>query len=73
MNIRETNYWLETLSGPVQGMTGPLPDTLDVAVVGAGFCGLSAARALAKRGVSVAVFEAETLGWAPVAATAAWS
>ena len=36
---------------------------MDVAVVGAGFCGLSAARALAKRGVSVAVFEAETLGW----------
>ena len=34
-----------------------------MAVVGAGFCGLSAARALAKRGVRVAVLEAETLGW----------
>ncbi len=63
MNIREMNYWLETVPDRVQGAPGPLPDTVDVAVVGAGFCGLSAARALAKRGVSVAVFEAETLGW----------
>src|SRR5439155_1180443 len=31
--------------------------------VGAGYCGLSAARTLAKRGVKVAVFEAETFGW----------
>jgi glycine/D-amino acid oxidase-like deaminating enzyme len=63
MNIRETNYWLETVPDRVQGTPGPLPDTVEVAVVGAGFCGLSAARALSKRGVSVAVCEAETLGW----------
>ena len=63
MNIRETNYWLETLSERVQGATGPLLESVDVAVVGAGFCGLSAARALAKRGMRVAVLEAETLGW----------
>ena len=63
MNMRETNYWLETVPDRVQGTSGPLPDTVDVAVVGAGFCGLSAARALAKQGVGVAVFEAETLGW----------
>lgn len=40
-----------------------LPSSVDVAVVGAGFTGLAAARALAKRGVSVAVLEAETIGW----------
>jgi glycine/D-amino acid oxidase-like deaminating enzyme len=63
MNIRERNYWLETLSAPAQASADPLPEAVDVAVVGAGFCGLSAARSLARRGVRVAVFEAETLGW----------
>jgi glycine/D-amino acid oxidase-like deaminating enzyme len=63
MNIRETNYWLETVCDPVQGSREALPETVDVAVIGAGFCGLSAARALAKRGLLVAVLEAETLGW----------
>jgi glycine/D-amino acid oxidase-like deaminating enzyme len=63
MNIRETNYWLETVSEPAQGTSDPLPESVDVAVVGAGYCGLSAARALAKRGVRVAVLEAGSLGW----------
>ena len=63
MNIREKNYWLETLSEPVLGTSTPLPGAIDVAVVGAGFCGLSAARTLARRGVRVAVLEAESLGW----------
>jgi glycine/D-amino acid oxidase-like deaminating enzyme len=63
MNIRETNYWLETVREPAQGIRNDLPQSVDVAVVGSGFCGLSAARVLAKRGISVAVLEAETLGW----------
>jgi glycine/D-amino acid oxidase-like deaminating enzyme len=63
MNLKESNYWLETVSDRVQGTSDPLPESVDVAVVGAGFCGLSAARVLAKRGVRVAVLEAETLGW----------
>jgi len=63
MPIREKNYWLETVSTrPVQSAR-ELPDRVDVAVVGAGYCGLSAARTLAKRGVNVAVLEAETFGW----------
>ena len=41
----------------------PLPEIVDVAVIGAGFTGLSAARTLAKRGAKVAVLEAETIGW----------
>jgi glycine/D-amino acid oxidase-like deaminating enzyme len=63
MNIRETNYWLETVSDRAQGMQEALPESVDVAVVGGGFCGLSAARVLAKRGLRVAVLEAEELGW----------
>ncbi len=41
----------------------PLPSKVDVAVIGGGFTGLSAARTLAKRGINVAVLEAETIGW----------
>ena len=41
----------------------PLPEMVDVAVVGAGFTGLSAARTLAKLGARVAVLEGESVGW----------
>jgi glycine/D-amino acid oxidase-like deaminating enzyme len=63
MNIKEKNYWLDTVAEPATGATGALPGKVDVAIVGGGFCGLSAARVLAQRGVSVALFEAESLGW----------
>ncbi len=63
MPINEKNYWIETVTTPPSQSARDLPDSIDVAVVGAGFCGLSAARTLAKRGVKVAVFEAETFGW----------
>jgi glycine/D-amino acid oxidase-like deaminating enzyme len=63
MNIKEKNYWLETVAEPAKGATGPLPDKVDVAIVGGGLCGLSAARVLAQRSVRVALFEAESLGW----------
>src|ERR1700688_5043299 len=41
----------------------PLPESGDVVVIGAGFTGLSAALALAKRGAKVVVLESETIGW----------
>jgi glycine/D-amino acid oxidase-like deaminating enzyme len=63
MAIKEKNYWLETVSAPARGSQRDISPHVDVAVLGGGFCGLSAARALAKRGVNVAVFEAETFGW----------
>jgi glycine/D-amino acid oxidase-like deaminating enzyme len=63
MPIKEKNYWLETVATPPVPSERDLPGSVDVAIVGGGFCGLSAARLLAKRGVSVAVFEAETFGW----------
>jgi len=62
MAIEEKNYWLGTVTIPA-GENRPLPDSVDVAAVGSGVTGLSAARALAKRGAGVAVLEAETLGW----------
>src|SRR5260370_9571740 len=63
MPIKEKNYWLGTVAAPLAQSARDLPGSIDVVVVGGGFCGLSAARTLAKRGVNVAVFEAETSGW----------
>lgn len=62
MNYRERNYWLDTVSMP-SGTDAPLPEAVDVAIIGAGFTGLSAARTFAKHGARVAVLEAETIGW----------
>src|SRR6202171_4945893 len=63
MPIQEKNYWATTVASPTFAAARELPDAVDVAVTGGGFCGLSAARTLAKRGVNVAVLEAETFGW----------
>src|SRR5437588_13023736 len=63
MPIQEKNYWLETVATPPVESARDLPEDVDVAVVGGGFYGLSAARSLAKGGVNVALFEAETFGW----------
>jgi glycine/D-amino acid oxidase-like deaminating enzyme len=41
----------------------PLPSRTDVAIVGGGYTGLAAARALARRGVDATVLERHTLGW----------
>ena len=63
MALQEYNYWLTTTGFPKTDAGKPLPGRVDVAVIGAGFTGLSAARTLAKRGASVAVLESETIGW----------
>jgi len=56
-------YWHTTVQMPSDSNLTPLPEKVDVAVIGGGFTGLNAARTLAKRGVNVAVLEAETIGW----------
>jgi glycine/D-amino acid oxidase-like deaminating enzyme len=62
MATNETNFWLRTVEAP-QVPVRDLPGTADVAVIGAGFTGLSAARTLAKSGTKVVVLEAENVGW----------
>ena len=59
---QELNYWLTTVQMPAPPAQ-PLPAGADVAIIGAGFTGLSAALALAKRGAQVVVLESETIGW----------
>jgi len=62
MPLQEKNYWQTTTASPTPEAQS-LPESADVAVIGAGFTGLSAARTLAKRGAKVAVLESETVGW----------
>ena len=53
-------YWWDTLPGPQSAASGPqfeVPSRADVAILGAGYTGLSAARHLAKSGASVVVFD----------------
>ena len=61
--MQEHNYWLTTTEFPATESARPIPEVADIAVIGSGFTGLSAARMLAKRGARVAVLEAETIGW----------
>src|SRR5438270_8469574 len=52
MPIQEKNYWLETVATPPVESARDLPEDVDVAVVGGGFCGRSATRTLANGGQS---------------------
>ncbi len=57
-------YWHTTTHMPGEDNTiTPLPEKVDVAIIGGGYTGLSAALTLAKRGAKVIVLEAETIGW----------
>jgi glycine/D-amino acid oxidase-like deaminating enzyme len=59
--LRANPYWLDT--APTLGGTadGPVEGKVDVAIVGAGLTGLSAALQLARRNVKVAVLESQSV------------
>lgn len=57
--MRSESYWLDTAPAFAGAQTGAVEGQVDVAIVGGGFTGLSAARALAMKGASVAVLEAD--------------
>ena len=65
------SYWLDTRPAFRAGNEGPVEGRADVVVIGGGFTGLSAALALAQRGVSVVVLEAAQVAGEASAATAA--
>jgi len=60
--MKLASYWLDT-SEPFRSATaGPVQGGCDVAVIGGGLTGCSAALALAKKGARVVLLEAETVG-----------
>ncbi len=63
MTLKEKVFWHETVEMPTAEPLKPLPPKLDLAVIGGGIPGLAAALQLARRGVSVGVLDAETIGW----------
>ena len=62
MEAEAQSYWRATAKA-CEPPPAELPSRTDVVVVGAGFTGVSAARVLAERGASVAVLDAQSLGW----------
>ncbi len=59
--IRLDPYWWEAVAPP-DPTHEPIAPTCDVAIVGAGYTGLSAARVLASAGLSVQVFDKQRAG-----------
>ena len=57
-----TNPWWWEVAPRESGIETGLPDSVDVAIVGSGYTGLSAARTLANAGRDVVVLEADALG-----------
>ena len=60
--MKLTSYWLDTVAPFSGGAKGPVQGSFDVAVIGGGLTGCSAALALAKKGARVVLLEADVIG-----------
>ncbi|MDK4735152.1 FAD-binding oxidoreductase [Rhizobium sp. CNPSo 3490] len=61
--MKFASYWHDTSTPFAGGIAGPVSGDFEVAVIGAGFTGLNAARKLAQSGKKVALLEAEHVGY----------
>ena len=61
--MKLTPYWLDTAEPSGDYTRTPVPQTADIAIIGAGFTGVSAALEAARHGASVVVLDARTVGW----------
>ncbi|HSG45694.1 MAG TPA: FAD-binding oxidoreductase [Anaerolineales bacterium] len=62
--MKTTPFWTDDHPRPSDlPVAKELPSETDVAIIGGGYTGLSAARTLAKNGTHVVVLERETIGW----------
>ncbi len=62
--MQTTSFWNDNYPRPADlPVADELPIRVDVAIIGGGYTGLSAARTLRKAGVSVAVLERNHIGW----------
>jgi glycine/D-amino acid oxidase-like deaminating enzyme len=63
MTLKEKVFWHDTNQMPSDESVAQLPSRVDIAVLGGGIPGLAAARTFAQHGASVAVLDAESIGW----------
>ena len=61
--MRQQCFWTRDWAAESTIEAGTPPTEVDVAVIGAGLTGLSAALTLARGGTSVAVFDTHAVGW----------
>jgi glycine/D-amino acid oxidase-like deaminating enzyme len=61
--MKWSSYWLDTAPSTPDYAGTTLPSSVDVAIVGGGLTGLSAAIHLSRKGASVALLETERFGW----------